>query len=765
MGASADAPFQSRNYGGNLSGPISKKSSFFVDFERREINDDAIINAQVLDPTSLIPGTFSQFLPTPQRRTTFSPRFDYQLTSNNTLVGRYSYTRNDVTDRGVGDFSLPSRGYNLLNQQHTVQLTDTMVLNTKTINETRFQYIKENNQQFGDNSLPAINVLQAFNGGGAQVGHSYDHENRFELQNYTSVAAGKHAWRFGVRVRAVDLSNLSPNNFGGTFSFAGGPGPQLDANNQPVLDSTGQPIVIANLPAIERYRRTLLFQKQGLTPAQIRALGGGATQFSLVTGDPLAGLSQVDMGLFVQDDWRLAQNFTLSLGLRWEWQTNIHDLRDFGPRIGFAWAPGQSKANSHPKTVIRGGFGMFYDRFSESYTLSAQRLNGVTETQYIAQNPDFYPTVPTIDQLQKRGTAITEVDKNLRAPYLMQTAFGVERQLPFNTTLAVTYTDSHALHMLRSRDINAPFPGTFDPTVPNSGVRPYGNVGEIDLYESTGVFNQNQLITNVNTRIGSKVSLGAGYVLNHANSNTDSANSFPANQYDLSTEYGRSSVDIRNRIFLNGSFLTKWGIRLSPFIIANSGAPFNIYMSRDLYGDTLLNVARPAFATDPSAPGVIVTRFGAFDPNPKPGEKLVPRNYGHGPAFFSTNLRISKTFGFGGERAAPFVPSGGGGGDRGGRGGGGGGRGGGGFGRGGFGGGGGRGGRGGGGGEGLTNHRYNLIVSAQARNLLNTNNEGPLIGDVTSTLFGTSNRLAGGFGPESSPTNNRRIELSLRFSF
>jgi hypothetical protein len=477
----------------------------------------------------------------------------------------------------------------------------------------------------------------------------------------------------------------------------------------------------------------------------------------------------------VQDDWRLAPNFTLSLGLRYEWQTNIHDWRDLGPRVGFAWAPGQSKATLRPKTVIRGGFGIFYDRFSETYTLNAQRLNGVTETQYIAQNPDFFPTIPSIDQLQKRGTAITEVDRNLRAPYLMQTAFGVERQLPFNTTAAVTYTNSRALHLLRSRDINAPLPGTYNSAIPNSGIRPFGNVGEIDLYESTGVLNQNQLITNVNTRIGSKVSLSAGYVLNFANSNTDSANTFPANQYDLSTEYGRSSIDTRNRIFLNGSFLTKWGIRLSPFIIANSGAPFNIYMSRDLYGDTLLNVARPAFATDPNGPNVIVTRFGIFDTNPKPGEKIVPRNYGNGPHFFTTNLRVSKTFGFGGERAVPYVPSSGGGdrgGDRGGRGGGGdhggggGPRGGGAFGgggRGGFGG----GGRGGGGGEGggMTNQRYNIILSAQARNLLNTNNSGPLIGDVTSLLFGTSNRLAGGFGPEASPANNRRIELSLRFTF
>ena len=763
-GASVNAPFQSRNYGANLSGPLTRKSSFFVDVERREINDDAIINAQVLDPASLNVTPFSQFLPTPQRRTTFSPRADFQLATNITLMARYTYTRNDVTDRGVGDFSLPSRGYNLLNQQQSLQLTETMVVNTKTINETRFQFLRENNQTFGDNSIAALNVLQAFNAGGAQVGTGYNRENHFELQNYTSIAAGKHAWKFGLRARAINLDNLSQSNFGGTFSFAGGPGPQLDANNQVVLDTIGQPLILPNLSAIERYRRTLLFQKQGLSAAQIRALGGGATQFSLVSGNPLAGLSQVDLGLFVQDDWRIAPNFTLSLGLRYEWQTNISDWRDLGPRIGFAWAPGQSKAALRPKTVIRGGVGMFYDRFSESYTLSAQRLNltSPTQTQHIASNPDFYPSIPTVDLLQKRGSASVQVDRALRAPYLIQTAIGVERQLPGNTTVAVTYTNSRALHLLRSRDINAPLPGTYNPAVPNSGVRPFGNIGEINQYESTGVLNQNQMITNVNTRIGRNVTMTAGYVLNFANSNTDSAGTFGANQYDLSSEYGRSSIDIRNRLYLNGSFQTKWGIRLSPFIIAHSGSPFNIYTSRDLYGDTLLNVARPAFAADPSAAGVVRTRFGNFDPIPKPGETIIPRNYGGGPGLFTVNLRMSRTFGFGGERnSVASPPSGGGGGDHGHDGGG----------RGGFGGGGmrmgggGGHGHGGGGGDGTTSKRYNIVLSAQARNLLNTNNSGQLIGDITSQLFGTSNRLAGGFGPESSPANNRRIEFSLRFMF
>ncbi len=750
-------PFQTRQFGGNVSGPLGRKASFFFDLERREIDDDAIINAQVINPTTLQIEPYSNFQQTPQRRTTVSPRLDYQVTTNSTLMMRYTYLLNNQTDNGVGNFNLASRGYNAQHKQQTVQITDTTVLNAKTINETRFQYRREDNSTLGNNTVPALNVLQAFNGGGAQVGKGYVNEDYYELQNYTSINSGKHSWKFGVRVRAVNPSNYSPSNFGGTFSFTGGPGPELDANNNPVLDGSGNRIILPHLSSIERYRRTLVFEQQG--PEKISEMGGGASQFTMSAGNPFAQVDQTDLSLFLQDDWRLRPNFTLSLGVRWEYQTNIHDWRDFGPRVGFAWAPGSGTSNLRPKTVIRGGFGMFYTRVSQTFILNAERYDGVTQTQYIASNPDFFPNVPPVSSLQQRATAITTLDPNLRAPYIMQTAIGVERQLPFSSTVALTYTSSRGMHLLASRDINAPLPGTYNPLVPGSGVRPDSNVGEINQYESDGVFRQNQLIVNVNTRASRNLTLFTGYVLSNARSDTDGAGAFPADQYNLSQDYGRSSLDIRSRFFLGSSYTAKWKVRLSPFITAHSGAPFNIYVSRDLYGDTLLNTARPSFASNPNSPSVIATPYGALNPNPLPSERLIPRNLGNGPSFFSLNLRVARTFGFGGERsrsAAVAPPAGGGdspGGDRamggGGRGLAG----------------GGRGGRGGGGGDSLTSRRYNLILSIQARNLLNTNNAGPTIGDITSPYFGRSNQLAGGFGAVANPANNRRIEFQLRFMF
>ena len=758
FGPPEKAPFQSKQFGGNVSGPLSKHASFFIDLQRRQIDDDAIVNATTLD-ANFNPLPISQFLATPQRRTTFSPRFDYQLSPNNYLMARYTFTRNDRQNAGVGQFSLPSAGYNTLTDEQTAQITETAVMGAK-INETRFQYIHDYTNQLAVNSLPSINVLQSFTGGGAQVGKSYNYQNQYELQNYTSVVHNTHSLKFGIRVRAVTENNIAPQNFGGTFTFSGGQAPALDSNDQPIPGETIQ------ISSLESYRRTLLFQSLGLPMGQIRALGGGPSQFSIAAGQPATYINQTDIGFFVQDDWRARQNLTVSYGLRYELQNDVSDWRDLAPRVGFAWAPGASR-NGRQKTVLRAGFGVFYDRLTDTLFLDALRFNGLTQQQFFVADPNFYPNIPPLNTLQIQPTAIHSLDSNLRAPYIAQLAVGIERQLPKSTTIAVNYTNSHGLHELLSRNINTPFPGT--------NIFPYSNLGAIYQYESAGLFNQNQLIVNVNSRMNSRISVFGGYSFSHSFSNTDSANSFPANQYDLAADYGRSSLDQRHRLWLSGSFLTWLGVRASPFVIAHSGAPFNIILGR-VDPLTTLSTDRPSFATNLNAPGVVMTSYGAFNTEPAPGEALIPRNYGDGPGYVSVNIRVSRTFGFGPSRESSGINpamAGGGGEHHGDHGGGyGGGRGGGGHGGGGFGGGG-----HGGGGDALTNRRFNLIVSLQARNLFNHDNLGPFNGSLTSPYFGQANSLAGGFGggpsgggasgngPTTSSANNRRLELSLRFSF
>ena len=760
-------PYMSRQYGGNLSGPISKKkASFFFDFEKRDINDDAIINATILDPALNIIG-FSQTVPLPNRRTEFSPRLDYQINAKNTLVLRYEFEHSRNTT-GTGGFSLATRQYNTFSTQQNIRLTETAIINKKTINETRFQFIHQTSGDTANNSIPTVSVQDAFTGGGSQIGLAANQQNRWELANTTSLALGPQTVRFGARLRGINITSISPNNFGGTWTFAGTRRPG---------QTTGQ-------TSIQSYQITLQGLQQLHTPAQIRADGGGATQFSIATGNPLATVGQIDFGGFVQDDWKYRPNLMLSFGLRYENQNNISSNLNFAPRVGFAWAPGPTSPQHPAKTTVRGGFGIFYDRISESLTLTANRLNGTNQQQFIVTDPAVLnsfcataaeiarrcenPNVPSIASLAAQPVTIYQLAKDIRAPYTMQSAISVERALPHNFTTSVTFSHSRTLHVLRARATNAPLPGTFNPNVPNSGVHPLSSANTFFEYESTGRFNQNQFIVTLTSRLNRRATFNINYVFSKTNSDSDGSGTFAANPYDFSQEYGRASNDVRHRFVLTGNLRAPWGVSLSPFFIVSSGQPFNITIGRDLNGDKLFT-DRPAFATDLTKPGVVITQFGAFDTNPAAGAQIIPRNFGQGPGSMIANLRVSKSFAFGPERRAasaqrPGQGNRGEGGPRGGIGGIGGARGG--------GGGGGRGGGGGGGfGGGADNtKRYSLTFSMNFQNILNHVNLGRPTSNLSSSLFGLSNSSAGGFGGGAgrgggTAPYNRLIDAQIRFSF
>lgn len=734
--------FQSRMFSGNIGGRLTKKSSFGLDIEHRAIDENAVINATILD-TNLSPLSFRESVLNPVRRTSVIPRFDLALNDKNTLAVRYNFSRGTQDNEGIGNFSLPTRAYDMRDTDHTLQITETAVLSARAINETRLQYTRSRTRLFGDNTIPTVNVLDAFTGGGAQIGQSYSDTDRWELHNNTTLTAGTHTWKFGARVRTASLTDSSPQNFGGTFTFAGTLAPQLDENLQPVEGA------LVRISSLEQYRRTQLLLAQGISGAQLRALGGGASQFTIAGGNPLASVRQTDVGVFLLDDWRVKPNFTFSYGVRYERQTNISDPTNFSPRVSFAWGV-DGGANRATKTVLRGGFGIFYDRVGENLTLQSLRFNGINQEQYVVPNPGFYPVVPSLDLLAANRNALTvrEIDPNIRAPYIAQGAIGIDRQLPANTSVSVNYTFSRGVHMLRTRNVNAPLA---------DGTRPYGaEAGNIYQYESTGLMRQNQLTVNANTRFHPRFSLFGFYSLNYARGNTDGVGTFPANNYDLSTEWGPTMFDVRHRMFLGGSVTAPWRVSFNPFIVASSGQPFNITTGSDLNGDTMFN-DRPSLAST----GGILTPWGRFNPNPLPGEEIIPRNYARGPAQFSVNLRMSRTWGFGNRaESEPREPFGGatGGGDRGPmmmRGGGGGGP------RGGS-------GRGPGGmfGGGETGKRFNLTLSVSARNLLNNVNLSTPVGNLSSPLFGQSLSLAGGFGPGSgSAASNRRLDLQLRLTF
>ena len=778
------APTQLRAFGGNISGPITKgKSSFFLDINNRNVENNTIINAQIIDSAYNIVG-YRRDVTVPNKRFSIGPRVDFAINDKNTLVARYNYSWSSNDNQGIGDTSLQSRAFTTRSTEHEIRLTETMIINATTVNETRFEYSKNSRDQKGDNTIPTISVPSSFTGGGSQIGLSFNHNRTFELNNFTATTFGKnnqHSIKFGGRLRNVSVADRSENNFGGTFSFPGFFGADAyDLNGDGVVSS------------IEQYRAKVL---SAVGPRY------NPTQFSLTTGTPLETVSQTEVGFFATDDWRISPALLLSFGLRYENQSNISSNMNFAPRFGFAWSPGAGGAKA-PKTVFRGGAGIFYDRFSENFTLQAARFDGVSQLNLLVSANDTDPTrraaavallaqpvftltgvtnVPTAAQILAvlpSSSTVRQVASDLQAPYTMQVALGIERQLPARTRLTFYYISSRSLHQLRTRNINAPI----CPLQVNclSAPRPQPTRGNISQFDSSGTINQNRLNISVSTSIGTKVTLSANYGLGFAKGDSDGAGSSPAYAYDFTGEYGRTSFDIRHSFSLFGNISLPWGVSISPIISAGVGRPFNIIRGVDANGDGVFS-ERPTYGDLRNRCTELRLTASFCDIGSNDLTSILPRNYGEGPGNFSVSLRFSKTIGFGKSAAATAGtggeagrgpggagavmvagPGGGGPGGPGGGPGGGGGRGPGGGGMGGM--------FGGGGGD--ARKPYNLNFGIFVTNLFNTVNLGNPVGNLSSSRFGQSTSTGGGFGGGGfggfgggGGAANRRIELSMRFNW
>jgi hypothetical protein len=727
-------PYHTLQYDGNVSGALGKRASFFFSFDRRNIQDNSIVNANVPyvpDPATCGPesGTVvdttgtpcSLAVPYPQTRMDISPRIDYQLTPTQTLTVRYSYYQDTRTNSGVGGFVLPSQAYGSSEVENRVQISDSQVYGTKFVNNTRFQYVRDQNNQTPNLVAPAVDVLQNFQGGGSPLGTSRDTQTRYEFQNYASLSLTKHYLRFGGRLRDIHDTNYSDANFEGTSTYS-----NLDG-------------YLANKPS----------------------------QFSITTGTPTQNSSVIDLGLYAEDDWKVRPNFTVSYGLRFETQNHINNKANFAPRVALSYGIGSS--GKQPKTVLRAGYGVFYNRFTYDLLLNANRYNldQQGQVQSIQSNPNGTPPNSTTEDSLALPT-FYRTQPGLNAPSTTEAGTGIEHQVNKSVSVSATYLYSRGIHQLLSRNIDAPLA---DGSRPALGLCPANPIGaapgtpcNIYEYDSLAVFKENQVFLNLNVRYGQKLTFTGFYVYSKANSDTGGPGYHPSNQYNVMQDYGRQFFDVRNRVFAFANYSAPYGFRISPFLSASSGAPFNVQLNSDVNGDSFFN-DRPVFANSASNPAnVDTTKYGNFDISAAPpaGSRIIPINYGNGPVQFAMNMRVAKSFGVG-----PRVEEG-----KGARMDGGGGPGG--------------GGRGGGGMPGMglggqgprpggqnnrVDRKYSITLSAFAHNIFNVVNlappngtlGGPPDGTTNSPFFGKSTQLASGFFSHGSAVRDFNFQALFNF--
>lgn len=743
-------PYYRLQYNASVSGALSKTSSFFMSVEQRDNHDEAVYNyyPAVFNPStgqySKSPTRVSGALSNPHNHINITPRLDLQLGQKNTLTLRYQWFYDSETG-DIGSTELPSQSVTNSSTEHTFQLSDSQIINDRMVNETRIEYRRELNSVSPVSNAPTLIVAGDFTGGGASDQSSNDHQDHLEFQNYTTMSLGAQTVKFGAWLRDNRDANASFTNRNGSVVFT-------ETGYVDALNALAKGQSLTTLPA------------------------GDFVSLSVTAGRTAYTSNLFDGALFVQDDWKVNPRLTVSGGLRWETQNHIKDHNDWAPRVAFAYAL-DAKGKKPAKTVLRAGYGIFYDRLPIGSLLAAARNgfnSGQAQTTLFSpsclsgsdlNNLNFSACKPSAPYTPTPQTTLVEISPTYHSPYTQQIGASLERQLTKTVTLTGTYLRSFGVHQMVTRDSNpyTPLPGT---TYYNqsTGPRLNPNLGIVQEYYPEAVFKENQMILNVNARISPKLSFFGFYNLSFAN--TDGAGgfggSFASNSYNLSQDYGRASFVNRNMVFLMGNYDGPWALRFNPFLIARSGRPYNVVSGTDLTGDNFMN-NRPSYADaalcTPGQDQYFQTQFGCLNSLPGPGDALVPMNLGTGPASVAFNLRLSKTIGVGPKiESSGGVNSGGEGphyhGGRGGPGGG--------LGPGGLG--------GGGGPRGMmgptsTGRKFNLTFSAQALNLFNNVNYGTPIGTLGSSEFGRSTSLAN--GPFSGPggSTSRRVFFQAVFAF
>lgn len=538
-------PEQDRRFGMDFSGPLWKNhTGISGSLDGMNSYDTKTIVAAL--PT----GNFADLIRRPARRLNLQTRIEHALNKTNTLRGEYQRNANRQENLGVGNFDLADRAFTTDSTEHIFRLSDSGAVGKKMFNELRFQTTW---REVGIRSLSnaqTIMVLDAFTRGGAQLTSDRSVREIELTDNLDLSFFKKHLLRTGIQLEAGNYNSSELRNTNGTFTFAS----------------------LADFQA----NRPL--------------------QYTRRSGAPAVSFDQYQLGWYFQDDWRLHKSFTLSFGLRHEWQTNLSDKRNFAPRAGFAWSP-----SKNGKTTIRGGGGIFYDWFGNATLEQILRVNGQNQTDLIVRNPG-YPDPFSSGTATTLPPSVIQQQANLQMPYVLQTSFGVERELPHNIRFMSNYSFTRGLHQLRGININQPIPGLG---------RPFPTQGNITQVASIANSFGHSVMFNLNwSNLQKGFHMGVNYRLSKVTNEADSAFSLPMNSYDLRAERGPAANDVRHMMFGMASFPLYKRLRIGTTFNYLSAMPYNITTGFDNNGDAIIN-DRPLGFTRNSARGAGQVNIGS----------------------------------------------------------------------------------------------------------------------------------------------------------
>jgi hypothetical protein len=552
------APEQRRIYEGVLGGPLfgGKHTSFLITADRSEENLQSVVFAE--GPAGLINGVVAQ----PDRGLELSASLTHQQGKRHTLSLRYTDEVTSTRNQGVGGTTLPEAGVDDRGREAQVVLGARSVLTGRLLNEFRLLVGHETGATVSLHPGRRLVVLDAFTAGGAQADQSTT-EDHFNLTETVSYVHGRHLLKGGFQVPDFSRRGFDDRvNRDGTYTFSS----------------------LADYAA----GRPLSFVQQ--------------------QGDGRLVFLQKVFGAFVQDQIDVSERFSITPGLRYDWQNIFSDNNNLAPRLSVAYA-------ADKKTVLRGGAGVFYDRAGDGSIREVLRSREERLVRTIVLDPAYPEPAGAVATAPR---SIVTLSPEIRIPYTFQYGFGVDRVVAKGSTLALTYLGTRGVALLRSRDVNAPPPTRYL-------ARPNPAFGQIRQIESTGRQTAHSLQLMARGRLAPRLKGSVQYTLASAHNDTNGINALPANNYDLASEWGRASFDQRQKLEallqLHGGEWADFGAAIS----AASGRPYSLQTGRDDFHTGQTN-ARP---------------IG------------VGRNTLDGPGQLTLDVRWSHEFEFGKEEDAP----------------------------------------------------------------------------------------------------------------
>jgi len=581
-------------YGASFGAPIVKNQTFFFgNFEQTRRNDSNVITISPADVTAInnrlaainYRGQLLQtgIVPGGYDTTNFFARIDHQINSKNLFAATYNfYDIAAANARTVGGLNAVGRGTNLDNQDHTINVQNITTVGSRSLNGARFQFRRSRlSAPAIDEIGPAVNISGVANFGTATSSPTRRDIDLFQLSDAFSTSFKNHALKFGAEFLYNDLNIVFPGATQGVYTFT--------------------------------------------NPANF--LSGNYSQFQQAFGADSQKQANPNAAFFAQDEWKPLRNLTLNFGLRYDLQFLPEpikaDKNNVSPRFGFAFSIDE-------KTVLRGGFGLFYDRVPLRAVSNALQRDGskyiVAILSRTSPNAPVFPNILTAPpSVLTTKPSITRIDPNIENSSSQQANLQIERELPFETAISIGYLYLRGQNIILSRNVNVP-------TCTNASLnlcRPDANFGNISRYEGAGDSYYNGLIASINKRQGDWASVRVSYTLSKS---IDNAGNFffftPQDNFNLRGERGLSDNDQRHRLTLSGTFNVPQTIenksirkvfgnfQLSYIFTYASRLPFNIVAGSDLNNDSNNN-DRP---------------FG------------LGRNTGRGFDFSSFDARISRRF-------------------------------------------------------------------------------------------------------------------------